>query len=302
MRKYYAGIDGGGTTTILKIRNVDDKKEATFTFGPFNINSIGRERFDGLLEEIFVMLDMLGECCALCIGAAGVSNMQVEEAIRATAKRHNFTGNLILKGDQEVALYGASRGETGAILISGTGSICIAIEKSGKQIRVGGRGHLIDDEGSAYAIGRDALSAYVRMEDGRTEKDVLYEIIKERLHIETIEDLIDFVYSVPDKSDIAALAEYVDQAARQGSKAAERIIGKAVGGLCELVKATALQTDTDELPIYLVGGMLTHDTILREKLIERIHIDRSLKARVCEPITDAIGGALDIAQDSVENA
>ena len=69
--------------------------------------------------------------------------------------------------DQETALAGALGAPCGMVLIAGTGSICFGRDAVVKQPGSGGYGHKIDDEGSGYALGRDALAAVVRAQDGR---------------------------------------------------------------------------------------------------------------------------------------
>lgn len=54
--KYIAGIDGGGTKTIVICSDLDRNIVKEQRFGPFNVNSIGKEGFAALLEEI----------CAFC--------------------------------------------------------------------------------------------------------------------------------------------------------------------------------------------------------------------------------------------
>lgn len=84
-------------------------------------------------------------------------------------------GVIRLVGDHETALAGALEEPAGVILIAGTGSICYGVNESGAKFRAGGYGHIIDDAGSAYAIGRDILKAVVRSSDGRQGQTVLKE-------------------------------------------------------------------------------------------------------------------------------
>ena len=48
------------------------------------------------------------------------------------------------------------------LIVSGTGSACYARNPNGKEIKVGGWGHLLGDKGSGYAIGLRALKAAPR--------------------------------------------------------------------------------------------------------------------------------------------
>ena len=55
--------------------------------------------------------------------------------------------------DAETALYGAHGGGPGVIVIAGTGSIALGRNAAGREARAGGWGWLVDDAGSAFAIG-----------------------------------------------------------------------------------------------------------------------------------------------------
>ena len=162
----FIGIDGGGTSTKVEIHR--DGQSERRKYGPFNISAIGEEAFRKLLREMFADWGSLEECRAICVGGAGVSCGELEQIIREELKPTGFAGKLLLRSDSEIALRGAVDGP-GCILIAGTGSIGFGVNEAGETARVGGFGHLIDDEGSGYALGRDALSAAVRALDGRMD-------------------------------------------------------------------------------------------------------------------------------------
>lgn len=54
---------------------------------------------------------------------------------------------------------------SGILVYAGTGSASCHVTASGEPVRAGGHGHLIDDAGSGFAIGRDGLRAVLRRED-----------------------------------------------------------------------------------------------------------------------------------------
>ena len=145
-----AGIDGGGTRTTLECRSPEGAVLCRESFGPFNLNSIGEERFAALWAEIIGFLNAQGTCSALCAGAAGISNPRVR-ALTAQAMERAGIVRWKLVGDHETALYGALSGQPGCALIAGTGSICCGRNARGEFVRAGGWGHLIDDGGSGYA-------------------------------------------------------------------------------------------------------------------------------------------------------
>ena len=270
--KIIAGIDGGGTGTILELTDLSGNPLKRERFGPFNLNSIGRERFEQLLTEIFKAINTAGECSAICIGAAGISNPSVNRIVGETAERYGLSGRLILRGDHEIALYGATGGGPGIILIAGTGSVCVGMNNAFKTVRSGGWGHLIDDEGSGYTLGRDALTAVVQAFDGRQKETVLTELIFRQLSVPDIGGLIHYVYGTADKSHIAALAPLVEEAGRMGDEAALRILNQNGEALARLVEAVYHQLKMEEISLSLLGGLLIHDTLLKETALQAINI------------------------------
>ncbi|MCI8332365.1 MAG: ATPase [Clostridiales bacterium] len=286
--KFIAGVDGGGTKTMIECRDVTGHVLNRQRFGAFNINSIGEEGFAALLQEIFLFLQSVGECEALCIGAAGISNPKMRQLVEAAVGASGID-KWQLVGDHEIALYGALSGRPGCALISGTGSICFGRNAKGETARAGGWGHLIDDGGSGYALGRDALTAVVRQWDGRGEETRLSHMILDTLALTNRKELIAYIYG-GDKSRIAALASLVDQAAKQGDRAACQIIQREAMALCELVDAVAKRLGFDRGEVALLGGLLMHPTELRRAFAARL-ADMAPTIHCVQPCQDAAAGA-----------
>lgn len=285
-----AGIDGGGTGTTLVLLDRQGRQKTRKTFGAFNPNSIGEDNYRRLLAEIFDTILQAGDCGAVCIGAAGISNPLTAGAARETAEKYGLSGKLLLKGDQEIALYGAMSGKAGAILISGTGSICFGRTADGETVRAGGWGHLIDDVGSGYSIGRDVLRAVVRTHDKRGEKTLLTELVQKSWSASGIEDIIARTYSTADKSNIAALSRAAEEGAAAGDTVSLRLLEQNAGELCELAGTVYAGLGEKQLFLCLMGGLLTHDTIYRRLVTERLQKDYP-DILLKEPDMDAAAGA-----------
>ena len=180
---FIAGVDGGGTKTKVVCAAPEGRVLDTAIFGPFNLNSIGPERFSALLEQLCAYLNGLGRCRALCIGSAGISNGEMTRLVEEAMRRGGIE-NWKLVGDQVIALNGALSGEAGIALIAGTGSICFGKNEAGEYARSGGWGHLIGDEGSGYALGRDALAAVARAWDGWGEETLLTRLLAQKLELD----------------------------------------------------------------------------------------------------------------------
>ncbi len=287
---YIAGIDGGGTHTQVELRDMENRLLRRGDFGPFNLNSIGEEAFRQLLGEVFRWCGGMEACARLCIGAAGVSNPNVERILKEELEKSGFRGKWHLCGDQEIALRGALEGP-GIVVISGTGSICFGKNAAGETARSGGYGHRIDDGGSGYALGRDVLSAAVRAYDGRLEGNGLLLAVCARLDGGP-EKIVPFVYAPDtDKAAIAKFSHIALELAQRGDPEARRILERGTAELCAMVSAVQRKLGMPRCRMALLGGLLDHDNPYRRVVADRL----TYLGPVLPAAHDALWGAAQLA-------
>lgn len=290
---YHIGIDGGGTHTRVELRSSDNQMLRRESFGPFNIAAIGETAFRQRLNEIIAAMPELNAVRAICIGGAGVSGGDMEPIIRQTLHDAGFRGTLLLRGDHEIALAGAIEG-AGLVLIAGTGSICCGKNERGNFFRCGGWGHLLDDGGSAYALGRDALSAALQTEDGRLNKNALHRAVFTHLNASGPRDLIHFAYHSAGKAEIATLAPLVIQAAEAGDSVAAQILETQAKSLALLAETTAGKLHLQTPKLALLGGLLEHENCYSARVRD---ILRDI-ADIVPPAHDALWGAAELAKEA----
>lgn len=299
---FVVGIDGGGTKTAVQVMSLSGTPQGDRVFGPLNSNGGSEEQVKNTLQEVLAWLDKpnrgLSNCDMICIGTAGISNPKTEALIRNAFVAGGYSGKLMLVGDQEAALYGALGKPAGAVLIAGTGSICYGRTKDGRTARCGGWGNKIDDEGSGYALGRDALTAIVRAHDGRAPKTVLTELVFQQLDIGNIPELIRFTYDeATQKKEIAQLAPLVATALQQEDEAAVQIVRKACDELALLAETVVekLQLENDEMA--LIGSILTQNERIRKGVEKRVNRRFPTLRCIKERYTASMGAAL-MAKDA----
>ena len=223
------------------------------------------------------------------------TTISVAEVADTAAEIERFEDARAKAIDQQTALYGALGGPGGIVLIAGTGSICFGKNGAGEYARSGGWGHLIGDEGSGYALGRDALAAVARAWDGWGEKTLLSQLLAEQMELDDQKKIISYTYG-GDKSRIAALAPLVEQAAGQDDAVALEIIRDNAVKMTGLVGAVARQLGIKAGKVAMLGGLLEHDTKLRETFVAEM--GRQYPALTCtEPEQDAAAGALMLAKE-----
>lgn len=299
MMTYFCGWDGGGTKTAVCLTDNEGRVIAESSFGPLNLNGASESTVRETVEQCLTFMSAqpggLSDCGGLVIGMAGVSSQHARAFLENTLEACGYQGRYRLLGDQEIALAGAVEGP-GAILIAGTGSVCLAKNETGDTFRSGGYGYLIDDCGSGYAIGRDILAAVVRAEDGRGPATCLTEAVYRELSTENVGQMITWLYS-PDtgKKEIAALAALLPEAVKKGDEAARAIAQRAAEDLSALAVSAWNRAGLDQGELALSGSILTRFSAVRQGVVERL--EKALPgATVISPRHPAAFGAAALAR------
>ena len=273
MSKYVIGIDGGGTGSKGITADMNGDVLLRFTGGATNYNGANKKDVDAniqhLLKQATVGLKVT-DCQAVCIGSAGVSNPSVVKLLENAVKAKGFTCPVMIVGDSMTAHAGALKNKDGIILIAGTGAICFGRKGDGQAMRVGGYGHLIDDEGSGYDIARRMVREVVRAADGRAEDTVLRSLIFDSLGFSHLGDMIAWLYDKErSKKEIAGIAVLLDQAVKMGDKAAERIVEEAADALVDMTVPIVDFFEGNTI-VALSGSVLKNDVAIRESYIGKM--------------------------------
>jgi N-acetylglucosamine kinase-like BadF-type ATPase len=207
-------------------------------------------------------------------------------------------GRLVVGHDAPGALAGALAGEEGIVVLAGTGSVaCGEATRRGQRrfARVGGHGYLFGDEGSAFAIAREALAGALNCEDlgGKSGlQDSLLAHFK-RPKLKTIAQ--DFYSGEISRDRLAAFAMKVDQLADRGDETARALMEKAAGKLAMMAVATAINLGLAQkaLKISYGGGMFKSKGLLGR--FETRITDELPSAVILAPRFDPAVGALLLA-------
>lgn len=296
---FAVGLDGGGTKTTVTVLDMGGQRIKEFTADGINYNGRKEAEVEQALHGICMELDAvcgsLEQIRCMVIGAAGISNPSIPGRLTEAVRSRGFTGPLRVIGDHEAALHGAFGGGPGMLLIAGTGSVCFGRSAAGETGRAGGFGHLIDDEGSAYSIGRRLLSAAVRAWDGREPPTVISRLLQERHQLSGPGDIVGFTYGpATGKKEIAALAPILEEACNLGDAAALAIAEASAAALAELVAALAFRLELQAGALTLSGSVLLRNPYVRSAF------DRQLVAvlpqlRLMPPRLHAAAGAAAMA-------
>jgi len=153
------GIDGGGTHSTAVAAWPDGRVAAVAYGDGLNYHNVGVEVVRRRLEEMAQELSLKAGAPVekLCAGLSAL-DLPADEKTTALFAGGFFTADqLDLQSDAYVALMGLTRGAPGVIVICGTGSMLVTLDKDGMQHVSGGWGYLLGDAGSSYTLAREGL-------------------------------------------------------------------------------------------------------------------------------------------------
>jgi N-acetylglucosamine kinase-like BadF-type ATPase len=198
--------------------------------------------------------------------------------------------NPVFSNDAELLLSGLV-GNVGVAVIAGTGSIALGRSKDGTRARAGGWGHIFGDEGSGWALGRDALAAIAAEVDGRGPSTLMTKLVMDAWDLTDPREIVTRAYDpATGKAGIAKLSSLVTRADWEDDAVAHEIIVRETGHLASQVVAVADRLGFDEaIPLAMSGGLLLHVLTYRQALLDAIAAIRPLAETtlVLEPAVQA---------------
>ncbi|MEA2175662.1 MAG: hypothetical protein QOD00_3254 [Blastocatellia bacterium] len=254
-----------------------------------------REAFDKACDDARVQR---AEIVAAEIGLAGVRRADVRISVY-NALRVLGINELEVVTDADIALFGATNGEPGLVIIAGTGSICCGRSARGKRVCAGGWGPLAGDEGSGAWIARQALQAVARASDGRGPTTLLVRAACAYFNVPQPEDLSMAIYAPSMTNDrIAGFGKQVVEAAQGGDAVALAIIFRAGRELGTAASAVirGLRMEREKFQVAYVGGVFKAGELLLKPLRQEI-TRRASKAYLAPPLMSPVVAAARMAHE-----
>jgi N-acetylglucosamine kinase len=295
----YVGIDAGGSTTICLVGD-GASILARGTAGPANPTLVGVDGFRaaiGASMQAAVRDLPVAPIGMAWLGVAGSGRSALRAQLRAAALEALGAEWVEISHDARLLLAAADL-DHGIGLVAGTGSSAYGLAADGRELRVGGWGHLLGDEGSGYDIAVRGLRAVGAAVDGRGPRTALESILAERLGVDDPRDLRERLYPARPVPEIARLAESVLGAADDDAVAAA-IVDAAAGDLAALVDACADRLfpapQREPVPVVLAGGLLAPGSALHRRLVLRLE-QVPPRYQLITPSREPAAGALALAR------
>ncbi len=271
------GVDGGGTKTRAVLADEQQNVLGEGIAGPSNPLRVGignaaaaiREAVDKACAAASIQR---AEIVGAEIGLAGVRRGDMRERMRETLTGLGIN-SLEVVTDADIALFGATGGKPGVVVIAGTGSICCGANHSGRHVCAGGWGPIAGDEGSGLWIARRALQKIAQAADGRGRATILTEAACDYFDILAAEELSTAIYAPGMTNErLAGFARRVIEAAQSDDEAAREIITEAGRelGAAAIAVIRNLRMERERFQVAYVGGVFHAGELLLEPLGEEI--------------------------------
>jgi N-acetylglucosamine kinase-like BadF-type ATPase len=292
----FLAIDAGGTKTRCLLADESQVLGRAST-GSIKLMRVGEaeasSRLQDMLTEVALNADVsLSEVRQTCIGIAGVTIEAVREWVERELHK-SVGGNLLLSGDEEIALDGAFRGGPGILIIAGTGSNIVGRAADGAMYGAGGWGPALGDEGSGFWIAQEGLRAGFWAKDRGISTSLLTEI-GEFWGAKSIGEIVEIANARP-SPDFPALTPIVVRCAEAGDELAAAVLDRAGVELAEQIALVALKMQESgpqaEIQAAYTGSVLEHIAQVRSAMIEALK-SSSPGVKVLEGAIDALEGAL----------
>lgn len=238
------------------------------------------------LDSILPLLADGHNLSSIGVGAAGAW-LAPAAAQELASRLAAATGAAVaVASDVVTAHAGALAGDAGVLLIAGTGAAALGIDADGARL-IDGWGPELGDFGSGSWLGREALRAVLRADDGLGPTTALTSAIA--TPVDAASDVQAWLaQDAPLPRRLATLAPLVLDAAETGDEVAARIVAEGI----RLLTATATAASTLTSDVVVHGGLTEHPWF-RGALTSSL---QTAGRRIVSARGDALDGALLLAR------
>ncbi|MEO3859533.1 BadF/BadG/BcrA/BcrD ATPase family protein [Acrocarpospora sp. B8E8] len=266
------GLDIGGTKTHVRVETLDGRLLADVVEPSETWSATPAD--DAARWIAAVVERHRPEGATVAAVAAGAQGCDDEEHCAELGHALTAAAGVPAVVTNDAALLVPAAGlESGIGVISGTGSIAVAVRPGGGLAFTGGWGWVIGDEGSAPALVREAVRAALTRNDAGDTSDVLLPLLIEAFGVENAVGLARTVNDIPTAEHWAPRAPTVFAAAARGSAAARATITAGAESLAYLV-GVLVARGAGTSDVVAAGGVMTSQPDLFDAFCDAVTRDR----------------------------
>ncbi|MBQ7604548.1 MAG: XRE family transcriptional regulator [Clostridia bacterium] len=298
-RRFFLGVDGGGTKTAFALADCSGKIIRQLRLDASNPFDVGIEKTKEILHSGIVELcdGIPMASVSVFAGLAGLKSGIFADSVYQYLGEFGFERYEIGSDNENIIASGLGDSD-GITVIMGTG-ICSFAVCGGQRHRIAGWGYLIDNGGSAYNIGRDALSVYYSAYDGSSAESPLTRRISEMAGGDGMR-LLNDVYQ-NGKKVIASFAEVVYEQAEAGDAVACGILEKNMKEVARVIRSAAgfFSEKLEKIPVVIAGG-LTEQSLTMKYLTDALGDTSRFDIKILEqqPVEGAVLIARNLSRKS----
>lgn len=225
---YFLAIEAGDTKTECWLGD-EEQVLARLSGETVRLLHVGAPeataRLRTLLGQVLSMAGVSAESITrTCMGLAGIASPGVRVWAEVTLSE-TISGEVMLTGEEEIALHAAFGEGSGVLVIAGTGSYVVGRCKNGARMDAGGWGPMLGDEGSGHWIGVEAIRAGLRGRDRGVPSCLLRDVMT-CWGVENVAALLAKANQRP-RPEFAQLVEVVAGCAGKGDVLAGSVLERA---------------------------------------------------------------------------
>jgi N-acetylglucosamine kinase-like BadF-type ATPase len=259
-------VDGGNSKTDLALVGADGSLRALVR-GP--LSSPQHLGVDGCLAVLDHLLadavsearlgdhgGKIAEVASLLL--AGVDFPAEEEAVRDAAERRGWARRVHVGNDTFAVLRAGTERGWGVAITCGAGINCVGVSPDGRHARFPALGEITGDWGGGYDLGKAAVFAAARSEDGRGPRTSLEHAVPAHFGLEAPSELAEAIHfgRIAERR-LIELAPLVLAEAGDDAVAAE-IVRRLAAEVVTLARVALKRLDltNDSVEVLLGGGVL----------------------------------------------
>ena len=297
LKKLFIGIDSGGTNCRIGLGGNSGKIIHSGKFESVHYSQAGAKAFAAHISKIIndfcagINLE-LRSVSGVCAGAAGARHRQDKQRIKEHLSDMLSFSNIIVESDSEIAYQSAFGDGDGLLMICGTGSILFG-KRKGVEVRIGGWGKLLGDEGSSYSLSLGMLRRLAVRIDETNEAGELEICLRNEFGL-TRENLLNEIYHK--NFSMQSLAPLVVRLAGEGENICRETADSDVEGLLRLFR-TYRKRFSDSVPtdVAFLGSVIENENYISSSLRKGIENEFGNAFVISEERINTVKGAIKTA-------
>jgi len=236
-------------------------------------------------------------------GLTGVAPEREEYQVARELFAACFPGaSLVLNSDMVTTHAAHFADRAGVILHAGSGDFAYGRDLNGRQMRTGGWGYLLGDEGAGFGLGLAGIRAALRAAEGTGEDTSLQEELLAFFVIPRLDQLKSVVYSASfERRRVADFSRRVFEHSGRGDPVARGILEAGALSMARLVPPVVRSLELKQPEVVLTGALFLHQAEYAERcgglLLELL----GGQARVGVGEKSGLGGAIWLGLRALES-